>query len=331
MDRFTVCQFGEDYFPTLFQTRDPPGSTEPFRTHKVPNLADDFYTNLITWSKENIVYGICNKLYLFNFHTSKNEVIYEYPNKTITSVFYNPDGTKISVGCSQGKVDVLDLNCQKNKTYKIHRSRVGVIEWAGETFYTGSRDKTIKMVDERAGTTKICLTGHAQEVCGLKLNCTKNLLASGGNDNNIFIYDSRMMVDPIYSIKSHKAAIKALAWSKVNPHNLVSGGGTADKSIKLWSIECKPKLLRSFDTNSQVCNLYWSKNDTLISTHGYSQNDSRILSSNLVVKGINRGHKNRIIHFAISSDELFYLTGSSDNLINVWKMPSGFENVNYFR
>lgn len=327
MDRFTGYQFGENLTKPIILEKEHPSSNEPFRTHRVPNLADDFYTNLISWSKENIAYGVCNKLYLFNFHKSTNEIVYEYPNKSITSVFYNEDGTKISVGCSQGKVDVIDLVTLKNKQYKIHRSRVGVIEWNKNTFYTGSRDKTIKMVDERTSSTKICLTGHAQEVCGLKLNCNKGLLASGGNDNNIFIYDSRMMNESIYSIQSHKAAIKALSWSKINPHNLMSGGGTADKSIKLWSIENKPKLLRSIDTNSQVCNLYWSKSNLLVSTHGYSQNDSRILSSNLCVKSVNRGHKNRIIHFAMNSDETCYLTGSADNIINIWKMTDKLDSV----
>lgn len=135
-------------------------TSEPFRTHRITNLADDFYTNLISWSQENIAYGINNKIYLFNFHTSKHELIYEYTNKSITSVYYNSDGTKLSIGCTLGKVEVLDLNTLKNKTYKIHRSRVGVIQWDDKSFYTGSRDKTIKMVDERMGITKINLQNH---------------------------------------------------------------------------------------------------------------------------------------------------------------------------
>ncbi|KCZ80024.1 hypothetical protein H312_02581 [Anncaliia algerae PRA339] len=323
MDRFTV-QSSEQTNLIYKITKNIPYS-EPFRTHKIFNLADDFYTNLITWSKENIAYGVNNKLFIFNYHTCKNELIYEYTNKSITSVYYNSDGTKLSVGCTQGKVDVLDLNSMKNKTYKVHRSRIGVIEWYNDLFYTGSRDKTIKMVDERAGNTKTTVSFHLQEVCGLKLNCTKEMLASGGNDNNIFIYDSRMLNECIYSIKSHKAAIKALSWSKRNPNLLVSGGGTADKSIKLWCLKNKPKLLKNIDSNSQVCNLYWTETNKVISTHGYSQNDSRIYSSNLCMKDVNRGHRNRIIHFAVNDTEEYYLTGSADCLINIWKVPESID------
>lgn len=156
-------------------------------------------------------------------------------------------------------------------------------------------------------------------MCGLKLNCTKGMLASGGNDNNIFLYDSRMISESLYAIKSHKAAIKALCFSKTNPYLLTSGGGTADKTIKLWHVINTPRLVKSIDTNSQVCNLYWTHTDKIISTHGYSLNDSRILSNNLCVKDVNKGHKNRIIHFAINESEEFYLTGSADSVVNVWR------------
>jgi cell division cycle 20-like protein 1 (cofactor of APC complex) len=70
----------------------------------------------------------------------------------------------------------------------------------------------------------------------------------------------------------HKAAVKAIAWSPHQHGLLASGGGSADRTIRFWNtIECC--LLNSIDTESQVCNLQFSKNvNELVSTHGYSQN-----------------------------------------------------------
>ena len=155
------------------------------------------------------------------------------------------------------------------------------------------------------------LTGHKQEVCGLKWNSDTEQLASGGNDNKIFIWDR---LDERWQHRwgeqegGHKAAVKAIAW---NPHQrgvLASGGGTADRCIKFWNtisnaqtsssrsvpVEqtnlglglttsplpeaplspqmLNPHLISSHDTGSQVCNLLFSQRTSeLVSTHGYSQ------------------------------------------------------------
>ena len=300
--------------------RGPCLNEKPFKTHEVSCLADDFYTNLVSWSRNHIAYGVDGRVFLFDFSTSRAKPLFAFENRNISCVYFNRDGTKIAVGCSAGIVDILDVNSLKTQQYRVHRSRIGVIEWAGSTFFTGSRDRQIKLVDPRLKTTKIWLTSHQQEVCGLKLNCNQTLLASGGNDNIMTIYDSRVQRYPINVIKKHSAAVKALSWSPVHPYSIISGGGTADRTIKMWDISARePVVLRSIDTQSQVCNLHWTRANQIISTHGYSQNDSRILSESLLPKTINRGHKNRIIHFAMSSNEEYYLTGSSDNVLNIWK------------
>lgn len=302
----------------------------PFRKHKVSCLADDFYTNLVSWSKDCIVYAIEDKIYSFNFNTSKAELIYTFENKVISALYFSADGAKLAVGCNAGNVELLDINTLKTQQYRIHRSRVGVVEWSGDSFFTGSRDRQIKLVDPRSGTTQIWLSGHQQEICGLKLNCCKSMLASGGNDNLMFVYDSRIQKYPLHMIKNHHAAVKALSWSPIHPYSVISGGGTADKTIKMWDLSNKaPVILKSLDTKSQVCNLYWTESNCIISTHGYSQNDSRVFSDGLLHKSTNRGHRNRIIHFAMSTDEQYYLTGSADNILNIWKIDSDTKSLDF--
>mgnify|MGYP000548384756 FL=1 len=39
---------------------------------------------------------------------------------------------------------------------------------------------------------------------------------------------------PVFK-KTHRAAVKALAWSKVKNNILATGGGTNDKKIKIWN------------------------------------------------------------------------------------------------
>ena len=70
----------------------------------------------------------------------------------------------------------------------------------------------------------------------------------------------------------HQAAVKALAWCPFERNVLASGGGTADRCIKLWN-SANGACLNSVDTGSQVCSLLWSKHQKeLVSSHGFSQN-----------------------------------------------------------
>lgn len=57
-------------------------------------------------------------------------------------------------------------------------------------------------------------------------------MSSGGNDNKVNIYDIRKST--IFDTYAHTAAVKAMAW--IGDKSLVTGGGTADKKIKYWSL-----------------------------------------------------------------------------------------------
>ncbi|CAK0789108.1 unnamed protein product, partial [Prorocentrum cordatum] len=67
-----------------------------------------------------------------------------------------------------------------------HRSRVGTMAWNGYVLSTGSRDHSILHRDVRQQAHYMSkLTGHQQEVCGLRWSYDEQQLASGGNDNKV--------------------------------------------------------------------------------------------------------------------------------------------------
>ena len=61
------------------------------------------------------------------------------------------------------------------------------------------------------------LSAHRQEVCGLKWSPDEKMLASGGNDNKLFVWaiNQAEPTSPICRFTDHVAAVKAVAWS---PH-----------------------------------------------------------------------------------------------------------------
>ena len=101
---------------------------------------------------------------------------------------------------------------------------------------SGSKDKTILNRDLRSKAEFASqLIGHKQEVCGLKWSFDDLQLASGGNDNKLIVWAPQRQSDPVWKFTSHKAAVKALAWSPHQKGLLVSGGGTADRCIRFWN------------------------------------------------------------------------------------------------
>ena len=160
---------------------------------------------------------------------------------------------------------------------RLARPAVGALAWNDHILTSGSHDRLIYHRDVRIKdhwTTKLAV--HRQEVCGLKWS-DDNQLASGGNDNKLFVFDKMSEVrplslapslarrrrraradvarswpqTPLHRFTDHVAAVKAIAW---NPHQhgiLASGGGTADQKLRFWNT-LTGNLLQEVDTGSQV-------------------------------------------------------------------------------
>jgi cell division cycle 20-like protein 1 (cofactor of APC complex) len=71
-------------------------------------------------------------------------------------------------------------------------------------------------------------------VCGVKWSIDGNMIASGGNDKIVQIWDFRADQN-ICKFQEHVAAVKALAWSPHQNYILSTGGGSSDKTIRIWN------------------------------------------------------------------------------------------------
>ena len=152
-----------------------------------PQLADDFYLNLVDWSATNVLaVGLGTCVYLWGACTSKVTKLCDLgPDDTVASVGWTQRGTYLAVGAFSGEVQIWDA--AKGKRVRLmggHRQRVGVLAWSSTLLSSGGRDKTILQRDIRCADDFVAkLSGHKSEVCGLKWSYDDRELASGGNDN----------------------------------------------------------------------------------------------------------------------------------------------------
>jgi cell division cycle protein 20 (cofactor of APC complex) len=299
----------------------------PSRILDAPDILDDYYLNLLSWSSTNIL-AVClsQTVYLWNAASGDiNELCTLGGEDYVSSIqWVQQGGQHISIGTSTGATQLWDVNNQKQlRSMNGHTERVGALSWNQHILSSGSRDGNIINHDVRIENHAVqTLSNHEQEVCGLSWSPDGTTLASGGNDNKLNLWDANYSTQrpaPRFTLTDHQAAVKALAWSPHERNLLATGGGTSDRCIKFWNT-ATGSLLNSIDTGSQVCALQWNKHEKeILSSHGFAKNQLCLWKYPTMckVKELN-GHTARVLHMAQSPDGTQVVSAAADETLRFW-------------
>ena len=350
--KYNEIQKNKNFFK-LLPINNKINQTVMFKILDAPNLLDDFYIHILSWSENNIIsIALNNEIYLLNYLNNSVNKLYKYENQ-ITSLNFTQYENKLSVGLNDGNLCIYDINKfysfinkRENNIENLnfppeiqsfpHRGRIGIIINSPNDrnlITTGSIDHKIKIFDLRTDIKKSIkeLNGHSQEICGLAYNLYGNILISGGNDNNLNIWDMRYEDKNLTNIeKAHHSAIRAIDCSKIKNNIFITGGGINDRKIKVWNLY-NFNVINQIETNSQICDIKFSKfNNEFITTNGYNNyflnfwNFDDKYKFNLI--NSNKSHKNRILYIDISKDNnQTVVTGSGDETIRFWKIFSEYK------
>ncbi|KAJ7949822.1 cell division cycle 20.2, cofactor of APC complex-like [Quillaja saponaria] len=302
------------------------------RTLDAPDLVDDYYLNLMDWGSCNVLaIALGSTVYLWDASNGSTSelVTVDDEDGPVTSVSWAPDGRHIAVGLNNSEVQLWDTgsNRQLRTLRGGHRQRVGSLAWNNNILTTGGMDGRIINNDVRIREHIVeTYRGHEQEVCGLKWSSSGQQLASGGNDNLLYIWDksvasSNSATQWLHRLEDHTSAVKALAWCPFQGNLLASGGGGGDRCIKFWNTHTGA-CLNSVDTGSQVCSLLWNKNEReLLSSHGFTQNQLTLWKYPSMVKMAElTGHTSRVLYMAQSPDGCTVASAAADETLRFWNV-----------
>ncbi|PRP82396.1 hypothetical protein PROFUN_10172 [Planoprotostelium fungivorum] len=301
-------------------------SANPEKVLDAPDMVDDYYLNLLDWSHENVVaIGLGNAVYLWNATTGASSELFhtEEEANPVTSLAFSKEGSYIAVGLHNSSTEIWDVqSCQRLRTMNGHTQRISSLDWNNFVLSSGSRDSTIVNHDVRITNHAVSvLSGHTQEVCGLKWSTDGTQLASGSNDNLLHIWSPGTTTSPVFSFDHHHAAVKALAWCPWQRNLLASGGGTQDRTLRFWNTQTGT-CINSIDTKSQVCSISWSHTmKELVTSHGYSQNQLIVWKYPTMTKMAElKGHTSRVLHMAQGPDHKTIATAAADETLRFWKI-----------
>lgn len=307
-------------------------SKVPYKVLDAPELQDDFYLNLVDWGNSDVLaVGLADCVYLWSRDSGEVKQLCKLEGDTVTSVSWIQRGSHLAIGTSKGLLLIYDTVSERRvRVMTGHSARISSLAWNAHILSTGSRDRTILHRDVRLPAQYLRrLTGHKQEVCGLKWNSDTEQLASGGNDNKIFVWDKmeeRWQHRWGEQEGGHKAAVKAIAWSPHQRGLLASGGGTADRCIKFWN------TISSAQNTQLPSNIPPSEHTAL----GLGLGNTTTASSNSLptspltptnpnphlLRSHDTGSQVCNLLFSTQTSELVSTHGYSQHAINIWKYPS---------
>lgn len=287
-------------------------------------LAPDYYLNLLDWSRDNVIaIALGSKVFLWEGATGTPCELADFEHISVTSISFCPTKPNyLAVGLIDNHVQVWDRE-RSVPVRKLdgHQGRVTSLSWNGSILSSGSYDSTIRNWDVRLRNPHVSsFLGHSQDVCGLRWSFDGKQLASGGNDDLVNIWQLGQE-SPQFSFQEHQAAAKALAWCPWQSCLLATGGGSADRTIKLWNTTTG-SLLNSVDAQSQVCALQWSVHrKELVSAHGYATNQICVWKYPAMTKTAElNGHTERVLYMAQSPDGTTVATAAADETLKLWRL-----------
>jgi WD40 repeat protein len=275
------------------------------------------------WSQSNsIAIALVGEVIFVNPKTLDTRALRNVP-EDIVSLKFKANDDNILLGTDAGDCIIYDtIVCDTITNIQLFDSSVLCSDWRDNTVISGSRRGHMAVIDVREDDEEVRVqTGHLEEICAIRMHPDRPVFATCGNDSSVKIWDMRMIDNPVITYTEHEAAIRAVAWSPTQRDVIVTGGGTNDKTMRMWNTT-SGETIKKVDTGSQVCNVIWNAAyNEVLSSHGFSQNHLGLWKgTDLSPIASFHQHKERVLFMAASTDGSTIATAAPGDALHIWKM-----------
>lgn len=121
---------------------------------------------------------------------------------SLLSVAWQPNGKNVVVGSQDATVQFWNLKTSEQSCMRGYPTKVRDLAWSSDSRFlatSGGPDATVWNFAGRGpqGSTPITLSGHIDFITRLQFHPLRNLLATGGQDGRVHLFDPELGDDPI--------------------------------------------------------------------------------------------------------------------------------------
>jgi WD40 repeat protein len=262
----------------------------------------------------------------------------------VTSIAYSPDGSMIVSGSGNltqhepGEVKIWDLgNGRVLRTYRGSKDPVRAVAWSRDGKWIASTaGNDIHVWEPGSGKLKVTLKGHEKPVGALAFHPDSNVLASGGDDPAVRLWDIEKGTETANLLaelgKKEKAQVYSVAFS---PNGKLLAAVNGDGQLRVWnpSLEKGKRQVTGFDAHPShnAYQVAFGKDTSVLFTTGGDNRAKQWVGlgpDGENIPGHGRptpieGHASNVTALAVSRDGKFLATGSSDKTIRLYSLASG--------
>ena len=230
-------------------------------------------------------------------------------------------GARALTGHGNGKVVLWDLDrAEKVATVQRNDANIWAVAFAGDPnrFATASHDWKVTLWDARQAAAPLqVLDGHENSVQALAYSPQALLLASGGADKTVRLWDlSTLSLKRSYS--GPRDSVTATAFS----HNgKLLAGGALDGRIQVWSVLSSRRLRSLGGHKGRISDLAFSPTGTSLASAG-EDGTVRLwdLSRGRIVRAL-PGHVGGATAVAFAPDGQHLASAGENGRVRLWALP----------
>ncbi|KAI8458557.1 WD40-repeat-containing domain protein [Phakopsora pachyrhizi] len=261
--------------------------------------------------------------------------------RSISSLCFSPDGTKLSTASSDGTIIIWSIHLGPTDSYPIHiecvtnflahrSAGINDLSWSPDSNYlvSASDDHSVRIFSTsnlRSTPSTTQLIGHSNCVYCLKFNPIGTVLISGSFDETIKVWDF-IGGKLLRTLPGHSEVVSCLDFSR---DGSVIVSGSFDGLIRLWdatSGQCLKTLVISKDTNSPVTFVSFTPNSNHLITCSLDSIvrlwDFKTREGTVVKSFTGHSHKKIAESREDRRGEEVLITGSEDGTVWVWHLQT---------
>ncbi|MCX4631659.1 trypsin-like peptidase domain-containing protein [Streptomyces sp. NBC_01443] len=185
----------------------------------------------------------------------------------------------------------------------------------GHTLATGSTDRTVRLWDVDAGTSRPPLSGHGGMVRSVAFSADGRTLATGSGDRTVRLWDAKTGKLRT-TLPGHTGAVRSVAFGRDGA--LASGG--EDGTVRLWDVDAGTARTLPGST-APVASVAFGRDGVLAS--GGEDGTVRLWDVDAGTARTLSGHTRAVESVAFSPDGRTLATGSLDGTVRFWDVDAG--------